>query len=125
MAATVVGIIDPTTNTIDVTTITGIAGTNKFIGGVLAPNGNIYCIPYTVATTTVGVINTTNNTYSTISDATLLSAGGYAGGVLGQDGLIYCMSNRTANNSILVIDPNTNTILSKVGTFTGTSPYLQ
>jgi len=31
-------IIDPLTNTVDTTTITGLSGSAKWIGGVLAPN---------------------------------------------------------------------------------------
>ena len=49
-------IIDPVTNTVDTTTITGLTGTLKWIGGVLAPNGKIYCIPY--ASINILVINT-------------------------------------------------------------------
>ena len=40
-------IIDPVTNTADTTTITGLSGTRKWRGGVLAPNGKIYGIPRT------------------------------------------------------------------------------
>jgi hypothetical protein len=38
-------IIDPVTNTANTTTITGLSGSNKWLGGVLAPNGKIYGIP--------------------------------------------------------------------------------
>jgi hypothetical protein len=38
-------IIDPLTNTADTTTITGLTGSNKWLGGVLAPNGKIYGFP--------------------------------------------------------------------------------
>ena len=44
--ATNVLIIDPTTNTADTTTITGLTGTNKYSSGVLAPNGKIYGTPF-------------------------------------------------------------------------------
>jgi hypothetical protein len=37
-------IIDPDTDT--TTTITGLSGSKKYFGGVLAPNGKIYGIPY-------------------------------------------------------------------------------
>jgi hypothetical protein len=49
-------IIDPVTNTADTTTITGLTGINKWQGGVVAPNGKIYCIPGN--NTSVLVINT-------------------------------------------------------------------
>ena len=41
-------IIDPVTNTADTTTITGFTTVTTLngIGGVLAPNGKIYCIPF-------------------------------------------------------------------------------
>ena len=38
-------IVNPETNQADTTTITGISGSPKFMGGVLASNGLIYCIP--------------------------------------------------------------------------------
>jgi hypothetical protein len=53
-------IIDPSANTVDRTSIslTGIVPTlsTKFQGGVLAPNGKIYCVPY--AADYVLIINT-------------------------------------------------------------------
>jgi DNA-binding beta-propeller fold protein YncE len=49
-------VIDPNTNTIlsKFGTFTGTAP--YFVGGVLAPNGNIYCIPGSL--TSIGVITT-------------------------------------------------------------------
>ena len=42
-----VTIIDPITNTVDISSISGLGGQfEKFYGSVLAPNGNIYFIPY-------------------------------------------------------------------------------
>jgi len=39
-------VIDPTTNTLNFTFIAGLStGGDKWIGGALAPNGKIYCIP--------------------------------------------------------------------------------
>jgi hypothetical protein len=44
--STSVLIIDPTTDTAETTSITGLTGDYKWYGACLAPNGKIYCVPY-------------------------------------------------------------------------------
>jgi hypothetical protein len=39
-------IIDPVSASTDTTTLGGLSGHYKWVGGVLAPNGRIYGIPY-------------------------------------------------------------------------------
>jgi hypothetical protein len=58
------------------------------LGGVLAPNGKIYCIP-TSTKTTVGVIDPTANTFTTFNVG--ISNPGFYGGVLAPNGKIYCI----------------------------------
>jgi hypothetical protein len=114
--ATNVGIIDPNTDTIDTTSISGLSTQqNKYLGGVLAANGKIYCIPDNA--TNVGIIDPINNRIdtTTISMTTFpdLSAGNkFWGGVLAPDGRIYCSPRGTSY--IGIIDPQTNTFNSSL-----------
>ena len=80
-----------------------LSGTNKWVGGVLAPNGKIYGIPHN--STSVLEIDPTTNTVSTFGSLT--GAGKWEGGVLGPNGKIYGIPR--GSTSILEIDPTTNT----------------
>ena len=58
--STSVLIIDPIKNTADTIAISGLTGSDKFRGGVLAPNGKIYGVPYvssSVLTINTGIPN--------------------------------------------------------------------
>ncbi len=72
----------------------------KWWGGVLAPNGKIYGIPYSSAS--VLVIDPARNTTDTTSIAGLTGEGKWAGGVLANDQIwgVPCDSA-----SVLIIDP--------------------
>ena len=80
-------------------------GEGFFYGGILAPNGKIYCVPRNA------------NFIKAIDPATgLVTVFGqqsYAydcqGGVLAVDGKIYCTPRSGTRDSVLVIDPQTNT----------------
>ena len=95
----------------DITNISGISALGaKYYGGVLAQNGNIYCIPH--QQTNVGIIFPSTDTFNSTSMTGLSNVGmsfpfKYAGGVLSQNGKIYGIPY-TVSNSI-IIDPNTNT----------------
>ncbi len=81
------------------------SGANKFRGGVLAPNGKIYCIPY--ESTYVAIIDPINKTVDTTSITGISGTGKFIGGVLAPNGNIYCIPfNATF---ILIINPTTNT----------------
>ena len=82
-------------------------------GGVLAPNGCIYCAP--TQNTNVLVIDTATNKTFDIAVAT----SGYQGGVLGTDGKIYFIPSGTPT-SMLVVDPATN---NYTPFFTGSASY--
>jgi hypothetical protein len=91
----------------------------NYLGGVLAPNGRIYCMAG--AANHVGIINPYNNTIDTttisITNYPDLSAGfKFWGGVLGTNGKIYCVPRRV--NYVGIIDPVTNTFDSTSITFT-------
>jgi maltose-binding protein MalE len=93
-------IIDPETNTIDTTSITGLTD-NVWRGGVLAPNGKIYGIPF--ISTSVLIIDPETNTADTNTISGLSSGVKWAGGALAPNGKIYGIPY--ADNSVLIIDP--------------------
>jgi len=87
-------------------------GSAGFFGGVLAPNGKIYCVPH--GTTYCAVIDPINNSVSSIGNGLFPmvnpALGSYAGGVLAANGKIYLVpSNQT---TMRVIDPSSNTVSS-------------
>lgn len=91
-----------------------VAGTQKWLGGVLAPNGLIYGIPN--ATPQILVIDPATDTATTISGPGA-GADDWFGGVLGADGKIYAIPRN--NDQILVIDPVTNTTSTIASPVTG------
>jgi len=100
--------------------ITGATPTGyAYIGGVLAPNGKIYCIP--TYATAVGVIDPVAQTFTTFGSAPGSAA--YQGGVLAPNGKIYCIPY--ASTSVGVIDPVANTFTTPVsGSAPGGFAYL-
>ena len=109
-------VINPVNNSINF--IEGIDTTfNKYRGGVMAPNGKIYCAPgYNFSTgsfiRSIGVIDTFTNTFSTI-DISGLPVGsgstlGYYGGAIGRNGRIYFAPHTNSGGKVLRIDPTNN-----------------
>ena len=87
------------------------AGAAKWTGGVLAPNGKIYGIPYD--TTTVLEIDPVNQTATTFGS--LAGTAKWAGGVLAPNGKIYGIPLNST--TVLEIDPvsQTATTFGSVG----------
>jgi len=81
------------------------SSTGKYIGGVLVPNGNIYCIPFSA--NNIGIIDPYRNTFDSTT-ITLTSTQNYLGGVLAPNGKIYCIPSNATN--VGIIDPTINTI---------------
>ena len=102
-------------DTADTSSIAGLGGTLKWIGGVLAPNGKIYGIPY--SSTSVLIIDPVANTANTTAITGLGSGNKWLGGVLAPNGKIYGMPLDAS--SVLIIDPVTNT--ANTTTITGLS----
>jgi len=95
--------------TVDTSTISGLGGGNKWYGGVLAPNGKIYCVPG--GATSVLIIDPQTDSADTSTISGLQVAGpqpNWLGGVLAPNGKIYCIPWEASN--VLVIDPATNTV---------------
>ena len=99
MDATSVLIIDPVTNTANTTAITGLSGSVKWVGGVLAPNGKIYGIPRDASS--VLIIDPVTNTANTTTITGLSGTIKWYGGVLAPNGKIYGIPLDTS--SVLII----------------------
>ena len=84
--------------------VTGAGG--GFNGGVLAPNGKIYCI----GASNIGIIDPTTNALSLTATTTSVFYGGH---VLAPNGKIYCIPSDTTG-VIGVVDPTTNTFSTPV-----------
>ncbi len=100
-----------TENTVDLSGFSYFDSTgNKFAGGVLAPNGKIYCIPYNASY--VAIIDPINRTVDTTSITNVQGGRGtdfkWYGGVLAPNGKIYCVPLEASN--ILVINTLDNTV---------------
>lgn len=104
-------------NTIDTTSISSLGAGEKWFGGVLAPNGKIYCVPFN--STSVLVINPTDNTVDNIGS--LAGNEKWSGGVLALNGKIYCVP--ASSTSVLIIDPLTDSL--DTTTITGLSGSLK
>jgi hypothetical protein len=90
---------DPTSAIDGVTTFGDLAGTIKWYGGVLAPNGKIYAIPHN--STQVLEIDPVAQTVNTFGN--LVGTGKWVGGVLAPNGKIFGIPANSTQ--ILEIDP--------------------
>jgi len=129
--------IDWKTNTANVTDLSnitvanypaiGVTDISKWYGGVLAPNGNIYCTPNN-AQCVMKIIpslngpDTLNFDISNINTTTYPFLTGnnnkWRGGCLAPDGKIYCCPYNS--NCVLIINPSNDTInLTDISGFSG------
>ena len=88
-------------------TFGSLSGSDKWIGGVLAPNGMIYGIP--LNSTTVLKIDPTTDTVSTFGS--LSGTAKWVGGVLAPSGMIYGIPY--SSTTVLKIDPDIDTPFSE------------
>jgi hypothetical protein len=90
--------------------LTPALSTQFYRGGVLGPNGNIYCAPYLSSNILIINPNTNSVSYGTggPSLTPALSTQMYWGAVLAPNGNIYCPPYLSSN--ILIINPNTNSV---------------
>ena len=91
--------LDPETGT--VITFGSISGSNKYIGGTLAPNGKIYCAPY--SNSQVLEIDCENRTASLIGPSFTATNTRWRKPTLAPNGKIYALPD--SYGSILEIDP--------------------
>jgi len=94
-----------------------ISGSRNFFGGVLAPNGKIYCIPFSA--TQILEIDPSNNTTTTFGSFSANDK--FRGGVLAPNGKIYAIPFDATQ--ILEIDP-VNQTTSLFGSFSAYNKYI-
>jgi len=102
----------------DIRLFGSISGVNKYAGGVLAPNGKIYCIPADAEQ--VLEIDPSNNTTNLFGN--IIGVNKYAGGVLASNGKIYCIPAGAGAEQVLEIDPSNNTT-NLFGNISGSAKY--
>ena len=79
---------------------------SKYCGCILAPNGKMYCPPFTA--NDVLIIDPILETATTMAYA---GTGKYVSGCLARNGLIYCAPH--SGNTILVIDARSDTVTTR------------
>jgi len=94
------------------------SGSDKWIGGVLAPNGKIYAIPR--SSTQILEIDPNTKT-TTLFGGFSSDSGKWEGGVLAPNGKIYAIPYNSTQ--ILEIDPNTQTT-TLFGNFSGSDKWV-
>ena len=102
-----------------VTTPTGTyPGSIAFFGGVLLPDGRVFCVPRN--STTARIYDPTTDTLTTPT-GTYPGSGAFAGGVLLPDGRVFCVpySSTTAR----IYDPVTDTLTTPTGTYPGSLAF--
>ena len=102
----------------DTTNLFGsLSGSNKWYGGVLAPNGKIYGIPFgSTQVLEIDPVTNTTNLFGSLSSAIK-----WQGGVLAPNGKIYGIPSETAQ--VLEIDPVTNTT-TLFGSLSGSGKWV-
>jgi hypothetical protein len=89
-------------------------GTQAFVGGVLLPDGRVFCVPYN--STTARIYNPVTDTLTTPS-GTYPGSNAFAGGVLLPDGRVFCIPHMSTTSRIY--NPVTDTLTTPSGTYPG------
>ena len=99
--------------TVTTSNITGGATftSNGWVGGVLAPNGNIYFAPFVA--NNILVLNPTTGVTSNLTGGATYTTYGWTKGVLAPNGNIYFCPNSASN--ILVLNPTTGVTSNLTG----------
>ena len=113
-------IIDPATDTGDITTIAGLSGSDRWSAGVLAPNGKVYGIPFN--STSVLILDPVTNTADTTTITGIIGSDKWQGGILASNGRIYGIP-RTSTR-MLIIDPEANTASTKAIGVSGSDKWF-
>ena len=101
------------------TTPTGTyPGSDAYVGGVLLPDGRVFCIPANA--TSARIYDPATDTLTTPA-GTYPGSGGYAGGVLLPDGRVFCIPYNATTARIY--NPATDTLTTPAGTYPGSGGY--
>ena len=98
-------------------------GGSAYLGGVLLPDGRVFCVPF--GATQARVYDPTTNTVNLVGAANSFPGdSAYVGGVLLPDGRAFCAPHNTTQAR--VYDPATNTVslVGAANSFPGGSPYI-
>jgi len=101
------------------TTPTGTyPGGDAFIGGVLLPDGRVFCVPH--ASTSALIYDPATDTL-TIPTGTYPGSSAFNGGVLLPDGRVFCVPHDST--SARIYDPVTDTLITPTGTYPGSNAF--
>ena len=91
-------------------------GSSAFLGGVLLPDGRVFCVPF--SSTSARIYDPATNTLSTPA-GTYPGSDAFFGGVLLPDGRVFCVPHKST--SARIYDPATNTLSTPTGTYPGST----
>ena len=94
-------------------------GSGAFAGGVLLPDGRVFCVP--INSTSARIYDPVTNTLTTPT-GTYPGSGAFAGGVLLPDGRVFCVPH--SSTSARIYDPATNTLTTPTGTYPGNFAFV-
>jgi len=94
-------------------------GSSAYVGGVLLPNGKVFCVPYNA--TSARIYDPVTDTLTTPA-GTYPGGSAYYGGVLLPNGKVFCVPCNAA--SARIYDPVTDTLTTPAGTYPGSSAYV-
>ena len=99
----------------NLTTPTGTyPGGGALVGGVLLPDGRVFCVPYN--STSARIYNPANDTLTTPT-GTYPGSSAFVGGVLLPDGRVFCVPYNST--SARIYNPTTDTLTTPAGTYPG------
>ena len=93
-------------------------GGSAFWGGVLLPDGRVFCVPY--GSTSARIYDPVTDTLTTPT-GTYPSGGAFVGGVLLPDGRVFCVPFNST--SARIYDPVTDTLTTPAGTYPGSASF--
>ena len=104
----------------EVTTPTGTyPGSTAFAGGVLLPDGRVFCVPR--SSTSARVYDPVADTLTTPT-GTYPGSGAFIGGVLLPDGRVFCVPHSSTTSR--VYDPVADTLTTPTGTYPGSAAFI-
>jgi hypothetical protein len=100
------------------TTPSGTYPFTGFAGGVLLPDGRVFCVPF--SSTTAFIYDPASDTL-TVPSGTYPSGGAFFGGVLLPNGRVFCVPRNST--TAFIYDPATDTLTVPSGTYPGNAAY--
>ena len=99
-------------------TATNAPGSSAFFGGVLLPDGRVFCVPFN--STSARIYNPVTDTLSTPT-GTYPGSTAFYGGVLLPDGRVFCVPGNST--SARIYNPVTDTLSTPTGTYPGSIAF--